>query len=73
VGLIASLDAVASKKIPCSCRESNPCRPARSLVNILTALPWLILIVVRNQKAQSGASSVGVTFIPNFMKMCKLV
>jgi hypothetical protein len=35
VGPRAHLDAVAKRRIPCPCRESNPGRPARSLVTIL--------------------------------------
>jgi hypothetical protein len=38
VGSSARLDAVAKRKIPRPCRESNPGRPARSLVTILTEL-----------------------------------
>jgi len=38
VGPIADLDAVAKRKIPCSCRESNLSCPARSLLAILTAM-----------------------------------
>jgi len=34
----AGLDAVAKRKILCSCWEWNPGRPARSLVTILTEL-----------------------------------
>jgi hypothetical protein len=37
VGPTVDLDAV-TRKIPNSCRESNPGRPARSLVAILTGL-----------------------------------
>jgi hypothetical protein len=33
------LDAMAKRKIPCSCRESNHDRPAHSLVTIPTELP----------------------------------
>jgi len=38
VGLRGSLDAVAKRKNPCSCQESNPGHPAHSLVTILTEL-----------------------------------
>jgi hypothetical protein len=41
VGSRTSLDAVAKWKISSSCRESNPSRPARNLVSILTLLPRL--------------------------------
>jgi hypothetical protein len=34
----ADLDAVAKRKEPCPCRESNPVRRPRSLVTILTEL-----------------------------------
>jgi hypothetical protein len=34
-------DAVGKKRIPCPCRESNPGRPARRLVTILTELSRL--------------------------------
>jgi len=37
---MAGLDAVAKTTNPCSCRESNPGRPASSLVTILTELSW---------------------------------
>jgi hypothetical protein len=43
VGPRAGLDAVAKKKILSPSRESNPCRPARSLVAIPTEL-WLFLL-----------------------------
>jgi len=32
------LDAVAKERSPCTCTESNPVRPGRSLVTILTEL-----------------------------------
>jgi len=32
------LDAVGRREDPCSCRESNPGRPARSLITTLTEL-----------------------------------
>jgi hypothetical protein len=35
---IAGQDAVAKKKGPYPCQESNPVRPARSLITILTEL-----------------------------------
>jgi len=35
------LDAVAKRKIPYQCRQSNTGRPSRSLVTILTELPRL--------------------------------
>jgi hypothetical protein len=38
VGPTASLDMVTKRKNTCPCQESNPCRPARSLVIILTEL-----------------------------------
>jgi hypothetical protein len=41
VGPRASLDAVAKRKILCPRRQSNPGRPARSLVIIPTVLPRL--------------------------------
>jgi len=38
-----SLDTVARRRNPCPCRESNPGRPARDLVTVLTyELPWLL-------------------------------
>jgi len=36
VGPRAGQDPAAKRKIPCSCRESNPGCPVRSLVTILT-------------------------------------
>jgi len=36
----AGLDAMQKRKNPCLCRESNPGRPARNLVTILTELQW---------------------------------
>jgi hypothetical protein len=44
MGPIISLDAVAKRKNPNPCRESNHGRPARSLVTVLTELPWLHII-----------------------------
>jgi hypothetical protein len=41
VGPRAGLDAVAKRKISLPSRESNPGRPARRLVTILTEPPWL--------------------------------
>jgi hypothetical protein len=40
----AGLDAVAKRKISSHCRESNPDRPAPSLVTILIELSGLILL-----------------------------
>jgi hypothetical protein len=37
----AGLDAMVKTNIPNSCRKSNPGRPARSLVFILTVIPTL--------------------------------
>jgi len=39
MGSRAGLDAVAKRKNPCPCRESNPGRTAFSLVTILVELP----------------------------------
>jgi hypothetical protein len=39
----ANIDAVANRKIPCPCRESNPGRSAHSLVTKLTELSRLPL------------------------------
>jgi len=36
VGPKVGLEAVAKGKIPCPCRKSNPGRPSRRLVTILT-------------------------------------
>jgi hypothetical protein len=36
-----SMDAAARRKLLCLCQESNPCRPSRSLVSILTDLSLL--------------------------------
>jgi hypothetical protein len=44
VGLTTGQDAVAKRKYPCIYRESNPGRPARSLVTILTQLPSSYII-----------------------------
>jgi hypothetical protein len=41
VGLRANLDAVA-KRNPIPCRESNPGRPDRSLLSVLTERSWLL-------------------------------
>jgi len=38
VGPRAGPDAMVKRKILCPCRESNPGRPARSLVTVLTEL-----------------------------------
>jgi hypothetical protein len=35
------MDAVTKRKSPYPCQESNPARPARSLVTILAELPRL--------------------------------
>jgi hypothetical protein len=46
MGPTASLDAVAKRKSPC--RGSNPGRPARSLVTIMTEAtpaPYLLMLV----------------------------
>jgi hypothetical protein len=39
----ASMDVMAKRKksLICLCRESNPCRPASSMVTTLTQLHWL--------------------------------
>jgi hypothetical protein len=37
------LDAVAKKEIPIPCRESNPSRPVRSLVTVLTEPSRLLI------------------------------
>jgi hypothetical protein len=42
VGLRVDLDAVVKRKIPYSSQESNPGRPARSLVTISAELSWLL-------------------------------
>jgi hypothetical protein len=42
VGLRTGLDAVAKRKKPTPCQESNPELPARSLVTILTALQRVV-------------------------------
>jgi hypothetical protein len=47
MGPRAGLDVVANGKIPISCWESNPHRPTRSLVTILTELSRLTLLVVK--------------------------
>jgi hypothetical protein len=47
VGPRAGLDEVADRNIPISYRESNPVRPARSLVAITTEVPRLLLRKVR--------------------------
>jgi hypothetical protein len=38
VGFRADVDAVVKRKIPILCQESNPSRPSRSVVTILTEL-----------------------------------
>jgi hypothetical protein len=38
VGPRTGLDAVVNRRNPCPCRESNPSRPARSLVTMITEL-----------------------------------
>jgi hypothetical protein len=38
VGPRAELDEVVKRKSPCPCEESNPGRPDRSLVTILTEI-----------------------------------
>jgi hypothetical protein len=43
MGHRAGLEAVEKRKIPIPCRESNPGRPPRSLVTILTELFRLLL------------------------------
>jgi hypothetical protein len=43
VGHRAGLDTVAERRNPSPCRESNPIRPVRSLVTILTELSRLLL------------------------------
>jgi len=40
VGPRAELDEVVKRKSPCPCEESNPGRPDRSLVTILTEIFW---------------------------------
>jgi hypothetical protein len=45
----AGLDAVARRKNPSPCRESNAGRPARSLVTILTELPLLPVCLLSNK------------------------
>jgi hypothetical protein len=46
VGPRGSLDAVAKGKIPSHCQESNCGRSFRSLITILTELPWLPYILI---------------------------
>jgi hypothetical protein len=47
VGPGAGLDAVAERKNPRFCRESNPGLPARILVTVLTGLfcPTVVLVI----------------------------
>jgi hypothetical protein len=40
------LDAVAKRKNPCSCRESNHGRPTHSLVTVLAELSRLFMLIV---------------------------
>jgi hypothetical protein len=46
MGLRAGLDAVAERKIPCPCRQSNPGRPARCLITVLTELFRILGVVI---------------------------
>jgi hypothetical protein len=43
VGLRTGLDVMANEKSSCPYRESNPCRPARSLVTMLTEISRLLI------------------------------
>jgi hypothetical protein len=50
VGPRACLDAVAKGRNPCSCRLSNPSRPAHSLITILTEHSFCIKKTLTNLK-----------------------
>jgi hypothetical protein len=45
VGPRLCLKAVTKRKIPCTCRESKPSRPARSLVAVPTPLHYVHVCV----------------------------
>jgi hypothetical protein len=45
------LDAMVKRKIPSPCWDSKPCNLDRSLVTILTELPWpLICVIIETYK-----------------------
>jgi hypothetical protein len=45
MGPRAGVDDVAKTEDACPCRETNPGRPSRSLVTILTELSWLRVLL----------------------------
>jgi hypothetical protein len=62
MGSTAGLDAVAKTTNQCSCRESNPSRPARSSITIFTELLQLLGvnrpdILLINYNIMSGMSA----------------
>jgi hypothetical protein len=42
----AGVNALATRKILCLCRKSNPSRPAQRLLTILTELSIIIIIII---------------------------
>jgi hypothetical protein len=56
VGPRAGLDAVARRKYPIPCRESNLGRPARSLVTMLTEIHWVDSIICTVHQILLGSS-----------------
>jgi hypothetical protein len=59
------MDSVAKRKNPYPCRESNPGRPASSLVTKLTELLWILTYVLTTNFVSSVATwpCVPVQFI----------
>jgi hypothetical protein len=60
VGPRAGLDAEVKWRNPCPCRESNPARPAPSLVTILTELTRLLHIPARQSVRQVTSPNDGL-------------
>jgi len=58
VGPGAGLNVVQKKRNPCPCRESNPGRPARSLVIVLTEISWFVCPTDADQNEIRPAFSV---------------
>jgi hypothetical protein len=66
VGLRAGLDAMAKRKIPCPCQQSNPGHPTHTQGTILTELSWL---PERNRILKSEQCLYGLFSVINFLQL----
>jgi hypothetical protein len=71
VGPTAIQDAVAKKKNSCTCRESNPSRPARSPVTVVNEIPRLQLCFVIEQNTSGAMNFADKVTTRGFLKVIK--